>query len=686
MRLFRCALVVLCLTSAVLSYAQKEDWISISDQDKQFKDVPGDPGASAVRLFYRHAIDDNSFTEFIYERIKILNEKGRSPGGYDSAGRHVGGYADAQIPVLDDPDVFVTMTDFKARTVHPDGSIVEFTGKPFEKVIAKGRGIKVAVKAFAFPDVTVGSIVEYKYKLNFRTPWFSPFIVFSTDRWVAQSDLYTVKESLYFRPYEGGVAQSTTQSSLANEWDGAQISSVMANLKEKPKNKGNEYELELHDIPAFDAESYMPPEDNYKPSVTFFYSQRGSPTATEKAWAEIGKDRYERTEEFLGKNRGVKEAAMQAVSGESEPGMKLRKLYERAQQVHNLSYERERSEEERKKENIQRNMGVQDVLAHGYGNDNEINLLFIALARAAGFDASVVQVANRRRSFFNKELITRSQIDGIFAAVNLNGKDMYLEPGTRFCPYGVIPWRHTAIEGLKLDKKGGTFVKALPAEYDKSVLRRTADVSIAEDGTLKGDLTVEYKGYEALETRIEEVDSDDAGKKKDLEDAVKEWLPANALVKLASVEGWEGTDDPLVAHFNVEVPNYASVAGKRFLMPAYLFQGSHNEAFAHADRKYPIYFAYPFSEVDVVNAKIPAGFSVESLPAQQGAGLGYAKYASVTQWDGLQVVTQRKLLFNGMYFEPGKYSELKTFFNKVQAGDEQQAVLHGGSVSAQKGN
>ena len=33
-----------------------------------------------------------------------------------------------------------------------------------------------------------------------------------------------------------------------------------------------------------------------------------------------------------------------------------------------------------------------------------------------------------------------------------------------------------------------------------------------------------------------------------------------------------------------------------------------------------------------------------------------------------------------------KYSELKSFFGKVQAGDEQQAVLHGGNVSAQKSN
>ena len=59
----------------------------------------------------------------------------------------------------------------------------------------------------------------------------------------------------------------------------------------------------------------------------------------------------------------------------------------------------------------------------------------------------------------------------------------------------------------------------------------------------------------------------------------------------------------------------------------------------------------------------------------------------MSQFDGMRLVTQRNLIFNGVYFPLEKYSELKGFFGKVQAGDEQQAVLHvGGSTSAQKGN
>jgi hypothetical protein len=200
------------------------------------------------------------------------------------------------------------------------------------------------------------------------------------------------------------------------------------------------------------------------------------------------------------------------------------------------------------------------------------------------------------------------------------------------------------------------------------------------------DVILEFEGAEALEHRLDAIDRDEAGRKKDLEDELKEWLPAGSIVKMAVAQGWETTGGPLVARFNVEVPNYASLAGKRLLIPAFLFQLKQNQAFAHTQRKYPVYFPYPFTDTDSVTIKVPAGLTLESIPPQQDAKLPYARYQNVSQFDGTQLVTQRQLAFNGIYFDVDKYSELKSFFGKVQTGDEQQAVLHGGNVSAQKSN
>jgi hypothetical protein len=308
------------------------------------------------------------------------------------------------------------------------------------------------------------------------------------------------------------------------------------------------------------------------------------------------------------------------------------------------------------------------------------------MARSAGMDASPVMVPDRRRRFFVHDWTSQRQIDSVIAAVKLNGTDMYLEPGTRFCPYGFVRWNHTVIDALKLDRKGGAFIKAPPMGYDKSVTGRTANMTLGEDGSLKGNIVLEFKGAEALEHRLDAIDRDEAGRKKGLEDELKQWLPTGAVVKMVLAQGWEDGDSPLVARFDVEVPNYATLAGKRLLIPAFLFQSKESQAFAHAQRKYPLYFPYPFTETDAVTIKVPSGFTPESIPAAQDAKLGYARYQNISNFDGIQLVSQRQLAFNGIYFDLDKYSELKSFFGKVQAGDEQQAVLHGGNVNAQKGN
>jgi hypothetical protein len=677
MRIARYSSLVLCFLVSLGALAQKEDWLPVTPQDLQYKEVPGNKGASAVRLYYAQYINDNTASCFFYQRIKILNEKALAGGN---------SYADVEIPIFTLGDLVEQISDLKARTIKPDGSIVEFNGKVFDKVAFKGRGIKVSVKAFTMPEVGVGSIIEYKYRAILSIPDLLDFKIPVRDAWDIQSELFTVKESLYYQPDTGQRYQSPTRPQF--ESGGERISHVMLNMKdfkEKMHESGGNTGLELTNVPPFESEAFMPPENNFKPTVIFFTGRVGK-VDVDKEWLDLGKQYYEVYERYMAADRGVKEAALKAIGSETEPGMKLRKIYEQVQHLRNLTFERPRTPEERKAEHIQRNNNVGDVLAHGYGTFEDLTLLFVAMARSAGFDASPVMVPDRRRRFFVHDWTSQRQLDSIIAAVNLNGKDMYLEPGTRFCPYGFVRWNHTVIDALKLDRKGGAFIKAPSMGYDKSVTGRNANMTLSEDGALKGNIVLEFKGAEALEHRLDAIDSDEAGRKKNLEDELKQWLPTGAIVKMAVAQGWEDGDAPLVARFDVEVPNYATLAGKRLLIPAFLFQSKESQAFAHSQRKYPLYFPYPFTETDRVTIKVPSGFTPESIPAAQDAKLGYARYQNVSNFDGIQLDSQRQLAFGLIYFDLDKYSELKSFFGKVQAGDEQQAVLHGGNVSAQKGN
>jgi hypothetical protein len=297
-----------------------------------------------------------------------------------------------------------------------------------------------------------------------------------------------------------------------------------------------------------------------------------------------------------------------------------------------------------------------------------------------------VRISNRSNKFFDKGLLSERQLDTEIAVVNLAGKDIYLDPGTKFCSYGYLRWIRTSTQGIKLDKKGGVFVTAPAASYDKATVRRNAEMVLDGGGNLTGTITVKFEGGDALEHRLDELDADDAGKKKDLEDELQGWLPTGAIIKLAKAEGWATSEEPLTATFTVEMPGYASTVGKRFLLPAYLFQARQMDAFKHVERKFPVYFPYAFGEIDRVNIKLPDGYTLENVPQAQTARLSYAGYQNLAQFDGKQLVTQRVLQVNGIFFKVELYPEVKDFFGKVQAGDEQQAVLTGGNINAQKSN
>ena len=83
----------------------------------------------------------------MYFRIKILTEEGRK-------------YADIEIPYLRQQG---NVADLHARTIKPDGTIVHFGGKAFDKSIVKARGVKYMAKTFTLPDVQIGCILEYYY-------------------------------------------------------------------------------------------------------------------------------------------------------------------------------------------------------------------------------------------------------------------------------------------------------------------------------------------------------------------------------------------------------------------------------------------------------------------------------------------------------------------------------------------
>jgi len=646
-------LVVLLVVGAMqrTPLVNGDDWLPISPEELKMTSEPKAPGAQAIFLYREVDRKDlgRANTEYNYVRVKILTEEGRK-------------YANVEIPYRHRT---TAISSIRARTIRPDGTVANFDGKVYEKTISKAKGVRYLAKTFTLTDVQVGSVIEYHFNYDLEDGF-----VFNS-LWVLSEELFTKKAKFTLKPYD---RMSVRWSWPAGLPAGAQVP------KEDPDKV---VRMTAQDIPAFQLEDYMPPENELKYRVEFVYSEDTSIERDEaKYWKQFGKKSYDHVEGFIGKTQAMQQAVSQIVSPNDPPEVRVQKIYARVQQLRNLSYEPRRSDQEQKRDKMKEAKNVSDVWNDGYGWNSDITWLFLALVKAAGLEAYPVLASSRNEYFFHASRMNSTELNSNAVLVKLNGKDLYFDPGTAFAPYGLLPWAKAGVGGLKLDRDGGSWVTTAIPESSASRVERKADLTMTDEGSLEGKITVTFTGLEALSRRLELREKDDAARKKYLEDQLDEYVPATIEAELKAQPDWKGSNEPLVAEYQVKIPGWVSSAGKRALVPVGLFSATEKHLFEHAHREFPIVFEFPFKKVDDVTIELPLSWQVGSTPKDVDQDAKAAEY--IFKSDGKNgTVHFNRVLRSDLFMVPAdKYAVLRNFFQVVRSGDEQQIVLQPGTAAA----
>lgn len=226
-----------------------------------------------------------------------------------------------------------TIHDLQARTVRPDGTVVPFDGKVYDKMIVKSKGFRYLAKTFTLTDVQVGSIIEYRYYDDLEEGY-----VFDS-HWILSEELFTKHAKFSLKPYREYALRWTWPIGLPPGTS-------------PPKQDTDKFvRLETNDVPAFEEEDYMPPENELKYRVDFVYDVDPNPEKeSDKFWKKIGKKKYSGVEGFVDKRKAMEEAVSQIVEPNDSPEVKLQKIYAHCQQIRNLTFEPARTEQERKRD------------------------------------------------------------------------------------------------------------------------------------------------------------------------------------------------------------------------------------------------------------------------------------------------------------------------------------------------
>jgi hypothetical protein len=645
MRSFSLALLFLLSFAVFLSTPGiAADFPPINPAELKITSLPSQPGAAAFILAHEEKDDDQLHYHSVYLRIKVLTEAGREN-------------ANVELPYNNRT---FDIAGIHGRTIHSDGTVIPFEGKPFEKVVIKGKDIRYKVKAFTMPDVQVGSIIEYKYEIRYDDN------LLYAPKWTLQESMFQQHLHFTFKPWNREVmlAHGRVGSGYAWTWHTPN--------KEEPVKGRDTIEISLDNVPPFVEDEYMPPADLLKYYVMFYYQ---SARNSDEFWKDEGKFWSKEVDHFANKSDALSSALSGVIAPTDTPEQKVRKIYAFVAKLENTTYLPDRSTQEQKALGLKENKSAADVLRQKSGDRDEITRLFIGMVRQAGIPASAMRVTARDNGFFLPNLLTFDQLDYEIAVVRLDGKDLFLDPGTRFCPYGMLYWKYSAARGLRQtpDGKGATIADTEFGYYKDAQVQRVVNLRLNFKGEAEGMLNVGFLGQEAVRRRLKGLRTDAPGRTKMIEDEVKSWLPNNAEVTLNNQPDWE-SDQTLVAQFKVTIPMLSS-AGKRVFMPAHLLAFNERERLPHATREYPVYFDYPYTTIDEIHVELPENLELESLPAPVKIQLEYAAYATTYERRGRVLVLSRQLIMGGNIFETARYAELRGFYQKTRASDQQQLLL-----------
>lgn len=667
--LLRLPLVAVCLmllATALPVFAAGDDWRPIDPAQLALKAPVVEPDADAEALFWEVRVDDGPVGELIfthYLRIKVFTERGRESE------------SKIDIPFGKIYGSNIKVKDIAARTIKPDGTIIELKKEDiFERDIVKASGLKLRAKSFAMPGVEPGAIIEYRWR-EVRANESAQYT-----RLHFQRDIPVQSVKYYIKPYpfaEGGMR--------------AQV--FHGGLPPIVKEKNGFYSMTMTNMPAYHEEPRMPPEDQVRTWVLIYYTTTPSTEKIEpqKYWKDLGRRIYDGTKSLIKPNDEVKKTAQSVIGDAATPEEKLERLFNfvRTKIKNSTSDASGLTPDEIAK--LKANKSPGDTLKRGIGDGADIDLLFAALATAAGFDARLMLISSRGDIFFDPSFANPYFLRPTDVAVKVGDQWRFYNPGYSYAPLGMLVWQEEGQDALITDPKEPVWVKTPVTPADKTLVKRTAKLTLSEDGTLEGDVEIQYTGQFAIEKKEQNDDDSPARREEVLRDEIKRQMSTAELTNVR-VENVTDPVKPFIYAYHVTVPGYAQRTGKRlFLNPAF-FQHGLGPMFPTSDRNNFVYFHYPWSEQDSVEINLPEGFALDNAdaPAPFDAGkLSQYKAKIVVTKDARTLIYNRSFTFGTpeeiILFPKSTYPALKDYFDMLNKADNHTITLKQGAAAAKAG-
>lgn len=229
--------------------------------------------------------------------------------------------------------------------------------------------------------------------------------------------------------------------------------------------------------------------------------------------------------------------------------------------------------------------------------------------------------------------------------------------------------------------KAEIIVTPLQKNTDNSTLH-VGTLNVSPQGAISGTLKVAFLGQRAIELRQLALKSGPEAVKSQIDEMLAHEVPAGIQASVDHLAYLDDSSRQLLAVIPV-LGSFARNAQGRIVMPRMLFEAQEKNPFPEENtRELPVDMRYPAQEQEQITYVLPSGVSLEGTP--QDATLRWqenAAYQLRTKVEGGSVTDARILARGFTLLEAKDYKELRDFYQKVIAADQQPLVLSGTQAS-----
>jgi len=547
----------------------------------------------------------------------------------------------------------VRVVKIKARTIYPNGDQFFLDEDDVREKSLLSEYILYSdakIKEFYFPRVDTNCVVEYEYRLHFRS------LLYWGD-WFFQTNLPMLYSSYtLITPKDFDFKCKVLNDNIEPKIDFRKGKKIFV---WEASNKG-----------AIKKEVFMPPVADVASRLVFspLKFRFDGKTYSSKNWDGIARWYWKISQSSIILSQEVNLLASMLTSGLASKEKMMKAIFDYIQE--HIRY-------------ISIAIGTgafkphlrTDVLEYGYGDCKDMTSLLIALLEVVDIKAFPALLSTKGHRSLLTDMPKVKQFDHVVVAVPSNGEYIWLDPACRNCKFGRLPFEDQKASALVVKPNGGELTITPETEEDENVTNTFWEIKLNSDGSASGNLIIQATGQEELAFRASLTELKPQRRRKALTKFLSSWLVDPYLVGY-DFKNFEEKDSNIFIQASFVAGGFGVKDQERLSLPVNLnTQNYLNLMFPQKQRDFPVIFDYKFINVDELTLQIPAEFEIAHLPSDVWLDEPFGLFESIYKLEQDKIIHKRMFVRRKLLVPVDEYRKLKDFYDRAAEADNQRVML-----------